>query len=61
MLKQEKPDLLFAEKCSIFVPAKEEAVYNPRLPPFLGPACGQNYPALGKNYKGPGFIYVPVG
>ena len=61
MLKWEEPDLLFAEKCSIFVPAKEEAVRRERLPPFLGPACGQNYPALGQNYKALGFIYVPVG
>ena len=61
MLKREGPDLLFAEKCSIFVPAKEEAVRRERLPPFLGPAYGQNYPALRKNYKGLGFIYVPVG
>ena len=59
MLKREGPDLLFAEKCSIFVLPKEETVPSRRLPPFLGPAYGQNYPALGKNYKGLGFIYVP--
>ena len=61
MLKREEADLLFVEKCSIFVPAKEEAAHSNRLPPFLGPACEQNYPALGQNYKAPGFIYVPVG
>ena len=60
MLKRTEADLLFAEKCSIFVPAKEEAVHSVRLPPFLGPACGQNYPALTQNYKALGFIYVPV-
>ena len=54
-------DLLFDEKCSIFALAKEEAAHSKRLPPFLGPACGQNCPALGKNYKGLGSIYVPVG
>ena len=59
MLKWEVPDLLFVEKSSIFVSAKEETVPVRRLPPFLGPACGQNYPALRKNYKGLGFIYVP--
>ena len=60
MLKCERPDLLFAEKCSIFVLPKEETERNRRLPPFLGPACAQNYPALGQNYKALGFIYVPV-
>ena len=61
MLKREEPDLLFAEKCSIFVPAKEEAVRRERLPPFLGPACEGNYPALAQNYKALGFIYVLFG
>ena len=61
MLKCERPDLLFAEKCSIFVLPKEETERNRRLPPFLGPACAQNYPALRKNYKGLGFIYVLFG
>ena len=60
MLKCERPDLLFAEKCSIFVLPKEEAVPSRRLPPFLGPACAQNYPALTQNYKALSFIYVPV-
>ena len=60
-VKMKNRDLDFAKKSSIFVSAKEEAVYNPRLPPFLSPACGQNYPALTKNYKALGFIYVPVG
>ena len=60
MLKCERPDLLFAGKCSIFVLPKEETERNRRLPPFLGPACAQNYPALGQNYKALGFIYVPV-
>ena len=60
MLKCERPDLLFAEKCSIFVLPKEETERNRRLPPFLGPACAQNYPALTQNYKALGFIYVPV-
>ena len=60
MLKWERPDLLFAGKCSIFVLPKEETERNRRLPPFLGPACAQNYPALGQNYKALGFIYVPV-
>ena len=60
-VKGKNRDLDFAKKSSIFVSAKEEAVYNPRLPPFLSPACGQNYPALTKNYKALGFIYVPVG
>ena len=60
MLKCERPDLLFAEKCSIFVLPKEEAIRYKRLPPFLGPACAQNYPALGQNYKALSFIYVPV-
>ena len=59
MLKWEVPDLDFAGKSSIFVSAKEETVPVRRLPPFLGPACAQNYPALRKNYKGLGFIYVP--
>ena len=59
MLKWEVPDLLFVEKSSIFVSAKEETAPVKRLPPFLGPACAQNYPALRKNYKGLGFIYVP--
>ena len=54
------PDLLFAENCSIFVPAKEEAVRSEPLPPFLRPACAQNYKGLGQNYKGLGFIYVVV-
>ncbi|MDD5780821.1 MAG: hypothetical protein PUD40_07205 [Bacteroidales bacterium] len=61
MLKRERPDLLFAEKYSIFVPTKEEAVHSKRLPPFLPPWQGQNYKALGQNYKALGFIYVPVG
>ena len=61
MLKREGADLLFAGKCSIFACAKEEAVRSKRLPPFLGPACAQNYPALRKNYKGLGFIYVLIG
>ena len=61
MLKRTEADLLFAEKCSIFVPAKEEAVHGAWLPPFLGPACAQNYPALAKNYKALGFIYVLFG
>ena len=59
MLKWEVPDLDFAGKSSIFVSAKEETAPVGRLPPFLGPACAQNYPALRKNYKGLGFIYVP--
>ena len=58
MLKRERADLLFAEKCSIFVLPKEEAALCARLSPFLGPACAQNYPALAKNYKALGFIYV---
>ena len=61
MLKRERPDLDFVEIGSIFVPAKEEAVRKERLPPFLGPACEGNYPALAQNYKALGFIYVPVG
>ena len=61
MLKWEEADLLFVEKSSIFAIAKEETVRSRRLPPFLGPACAQNYPALRKNYKGLGFIYVLFG
>ena len=61
MLKWEEADLLFIEKSSIFAIAKEETVHSRRLPPFLGPACGQNYPALGQNYKALGFIYVLFG
>ena len=61
MLKREGADLLFAGKSSIFACAKEETVRSRRLPPFLGPACAQNYPALRKNYKGLGFIYVLFG
>ena len=61
MLKPERSDLLFAEKCSIFALAKEETVPDRRLPPFLGPAYAQNYKALAQNYKALGFIYVPVG
>ena len=61
MLKPERSDLLFAEKCSIFALAKEEAVRSKRLPPFLGPACEGNYPALAQNYKALGFIYVLFG
>ena len=61
MLKPERSDLLFAEKCSIFAFAKEEAVRSKRLPPFLGPACEGNYPALAQNYKALGFIYVLFG
>ncbi|MGN1261308.1 MAG: hypothetical protein ACI4UC_09390 [Alloprevotella sp.] len=53
--------MLFAEKCSIFALAKEETAPGRRLPPFLGPAYAQNYPALRKNYKGLGFIYVLIG
>ena len=58
MLKRGRADLLFAEKCSIFVLPKEEATLCARLSPFLSPACAQNYPALAKNYKALGFIYV---
>ena len=58
MLKRERPHLLFVEKCSIFAFAKEETVHSRRLPPFLSPACAQNYPALAQNYKALGFIYV---
>ena len=58
MLKRERPHLLFVEKCSIFALAKEETVRSRRLPPFLSPACAQNYPALAQNYKALGFIYV---
>ena len=61
MLKWEEADLLFIGKCSIFAIAKEETVHSRRLPPFLGLACGQNYPALGQNYKALGFIYVLFG
>ena len=61
MLKWEEADLLFVEKSSIFAIAKEETVHSRRLPPFLGPACGQNYPAVGQNYKALGFIYVLFG
>ena len=61
MLKPGRSDLLFAEKCSIFALAKEEAVRSKRLPPFLGPACEGNYPALAQNYKALGFIYVLFG
>ena len=61
MLKWERPHLLFVEKCSIFAFAKEETVRSRRLPPFLSPACAQNYPALAKNYKALGFIYVLFG
>ena len=60
MLKRGRADLLFAEKCSIFVLPKEEATLCARLSPFLGPACAQNYPALAKNYKGLGFFYVLI-
>ena len=60
MLKRERSHLLFDEKCSIFALAKEETVHSRRLPPFLSPACAQNYPALAKNYKALGFIYVPM-
>ncbi|MDD5780334.1 MAG: hypothetical protein PUD40_04705 [Bacteroidales bacterium] len=56
MLKRERPHLLFAEKCSIFALAKEEAIRYERLPPFLSPAYAQNYPALAKNYKALGFF-----
>ncbi|MDD5780594.1 MAG: hypothetical protein PUD40_06040 [Bacteroidales bacterium] len=61
MLKWERADLLFVEKSNIFAIAKEETVRSRRLPPFLGPACGQNYPAFGQNYKALGFIYVLFG
>ena len=61
MLKWEEADLLFIGKCSIFAIAKEETVHSRRLPPFLGPACAKNYPALGQNYKALGFIYVLFG
>ena len=61
MLKRGEPDLLFDEKCSIFAIAKEEAAHRKRLPPFLGPACEGNYPALAQNYKALGFIYVLFG
>ena len=60
MLKRERPHLLFVEKCSIFAFAKEETVHSRRLPPFLSPACAQNYPALAKNYKGLVFFYVLI-
>ena len=61
MLKRERPHLDFDEKCSIFALAKEEAAHSKRLPPFLGPACEGNYPALAQNYKALGFIYVLFG
>ena len=61
MLKREEPDLLFIEKCGIFVLPKEETERNRRLPPFLVPVCAKNYPALGQNYKALGFVYVLLG
>ena len=61
MLKWKEPDLLFIEKCGIFVLPKEETERIRRLPPFLVPACAKNYPALGQNYKALGFVYVLLG
>ena len=49
MLKWEEVDLDFAEKCSNFVVATEQAAIRQGLLRFLGALQAQNYPGLGKN------------
>ena len=49
MLKWEVVDLDFAEKCSNFVVATEQAAIGQGLLRFLVALQAQNYPGLGKN------------
>ena len=49
MLKLEEVDLDFAEKCSNFVVATEQAAIGQGLLRFLVALQAQNYPGLGKN------------
>ncbi len=48
MLKWEEVDLDFAEKCSNFVVATEQAAIGQGLLRFLVALQAQNYPGLGK-------------